>query len=345
MNTINKNYIFSPFFIDPAYRAWRFLLLAVIGIIITSSMVFVAYQDCSNLLGNRIYLICLFSCLLYAAAMLFNLYFLIPRFLLQGKYLTYSILLIGIVFLLPTLSTLQEYWVRNLLGLPHRITSYTSPLILIDNLALCMIVLICFFGTSVIALLHQWIERKEYINRMEYEHIQSEINELKGQITPGFLSKTLTNAAMLIKPDPKKTTHLLMQLGTLLRYQLYDCNRDKTLVKSEINFLDNFLSIEQINKEGFDYNIQTNGNLNNVFISPLLFISLIQQVTEESMFINLSFSLENNSLVFLCQSDNKNKPDDKNLYIIKRRLELQYPDKYSLLSETGVIELRIDISA
>ncbi|MDH6305291.1 hypothetical protein M2459_002391 [Parabacteroides sp. PF5-5] len=344
MNTIRKNYIFSPFLIDPKYRIWRLILIAIIGLIITFNMVFVAYQDCSKLLGNRVYLIAVSTFLLYAVAMLFNYYYLIPRFLLKGKYILYSVFLVVVVFLLPMASVLQEYWVRNTWDLPHRITSYANPLILVDNLALCMLVLICFFGMSALALLRSWIERKEHLNRMEQEHLLSEINELKGQVTPAFLSKTLTNASLLVKTNPRKATEMLMQLGLLLRYQLYDCNREKVLLKSEISFLENFLRIEQINKEELVYSVETKGDINNTFISPLLFISLIQNMIENSSIIKLFFSLEDQSLLFRYESDNERKMDEDEAYTIKRRLDLIYPDKYTLLLETGIIELRIDTS-
>lgn len=304
-------------------------------------MVFVAYQDCGKELGNRIYLICLFSFILYGIAMFFNYYFLVPKFLLKGKYVVYSILLFIIVFLLPTLSTLQEYLVRNALNLPHRITSYTNPLILVDNLASVMIILICFFGVSAFALFRQWISDKEHINQMEYEHLTSEVDKLKGQITPKFLSQTLSNASVIVESNPERASELLMQLGQLLRYQLYDCNRERVLLKSEIGFLGNFLQLKQMNKSDFKYEIIINGDLNNVFVSPMLFISLIQDMIEDSTLLSLTFTFENSSLLFLCKSDSQKKLFDDEVYLIKRRLELQYP-KHVLLLEEGIIELRME---
>lgn len=345
MNTINEsNYIFHPLLIDPKYRVWRYLFFGIVGAITTFNLMFIAFQDVSHLLGNLIYLICLFAFAVFAVILLFNYYYLVPKFLLKGRYVVYSILLAVAVFLLPTISVGTEYFVRTTLDLPHRITSYTNPLILVDNLSSSMIASICVLGSSVIAILQQWISRRRQIGEMEYEHHQSEVNKLKGQITPAFLSKTLTNASALVKTDPKKATELLMKLGQLLRYQLYDCNRDRVLLRSEISFLNNFLTAMQMNNEGAQFEIHTEGNLNNVFVSPLLFISLIQDLIEDGRPLQLFFTLNGEKLHFRCESENRTELSPDKIDLIKRRLDLLYGDKYDLHSEAGIVELTLDVT-
>lgn len=344
INKINESNILPLFLIEPKYRIWRHLLFILVGAIITFNQVFIAYQDCSSILGNRILPICLSSFLLYCIAIYFNYYYLVPKFLFKEKYTIYLIILAVIVFLLPALSIAEEYQIRNSLDLPHRITSYTNPLILVDSLALFMITAICFLCVTIVQLFHNWIKKNEHVSRLEYEHSKSEVNKLKGQITPGFLSKTLGNAAASVKTNPKKTTDMLVKLGQLLRYQLYDCNRDKVLLKSEVNFLTNFLTLEQLNKNNFRYNIHADNNVNNIFVSPLLFISLIQNMIETGTHLELLFYPKGKSLFFQCKSDNEYKLTDDELLLIKKRLDIQYPDKYSLSVDPGFVKLQIDIS-
>ncbi|MDR2948097.1 MAG: histidine kinase [Prevotella sp.] len=343
MNKVIEKYKVPLLLIDPKYRIWRYLIFIMIGAIITFNQVFIAYQDCSNVLGNRIYVICFSSFLQYLAAMCFNYYFLIPRYLLKGKFVSYSVILSLGVFLLPTLAVLQEGLVRNLLELPHRVTSYTNPLIMVDNLATFMNIVICFWGISALVLFRNWLVGNERVSQLEYEHLQSEVNKLKGQITPGFLSRTLTNTSALVKTDPKKTSDMLMQLGQLLRYQLYDCNRDKVFLKSEINFLNNFLKLEQLNRNEFKYTIETEGDLNNVIISPLLLITLVQGMIDDSTYLNLDFRLRDQYLLLRCQSATDKEIIEDEVVLIKKRLELLYQNKYTLLLNTGFVELQLDI--
>lgn len=344
MMELKMNNILPPFLVDPKYRIWRHLLFIAIGTVVVSGQVIATYSDSIGVLGNRIYLICLSLVALYALAVYFNYYYLVPAFLFKDQYIAYSIILFAVAFLLPTLFVAEEYLIRNAWGLPHRITSYTNPLILVDNLATGVLAVICFSGMAAIRLFRSRMEDEERMVRLEHEHVRSEVNKLKGQITPGFLSEILIDAAASAKNDPKRTSDLLMRLGQLLRYQLYDCNRDRVLLRSEIDFLTNFLELEQLNKGQFRYEIRIDGNLNNVFVSPLLFISLVQPCIEIGASLKLFFGIENNRLLFRCEADNGFEADEESIRAAGKRLDLQYPGRYTLLSKPGIIELQTDMS-
>lgn len=344
MNRIKENSFLTLFLFDPHYRIWRHLIFIVLGAIITFNQVFLAYQDSQSILGNRIYIICFSSFMLYLIATYFNYFYLTPKFLLKNKCMVYTIALCILVFLLPTLSITGEYWVRNRLDLPHRITSYTHPLILIDNLSATVITAICFCGVSVIMLFRKWITGNEQVVLLEEVHIKSELNKLKGQVAPDFLFQTLRNVSATIELEPQKASGMLMQLSLLLRYQLYDAGRDRILLKSEINFLTKFLELEQTNHLNIQYHIHIEGNINHVFVSPMLFISLIQCVITRSNALDLSFKLEDKTLIFTSKSDN-DKPLERDAFSsIEQRLQLQYPGKYRLTLNPEMVELKIDIS-
>lgn len=341
---MKDNNFLPRFLFSPNYRVWRHLIFILVGAIITFNQVFIAYQDSQAVLGNRIYLICATSFMVYLIALYFNYFYLTPKYLLKGNYIGYAVFLTIIVFSLPTLSIAGEYWVRNSLGLPHRITSYTHPLILVDNLSTTVITAVCFCGVSVIMFFGKWMRGNEEVSRMESEHVKSELNKLKGQIAPAFLSKTLRNASSLVESNPQQASDTLMRLGQLLRYLLYDCNRDRVLLKSEINSLDKFFELEQSNNPDMRYRIHIEGDIRNNFVAPMLFLSLVQCVIADSHSVELLFRLQDKTLSFTCKSDN-DKPLDKDaLSLIRQRLELQYPGKYAWDVSMETIELKIDTS-
>lgn len=344
MNQIKENSFLPLFLFGSKYRIWRHLIFILVGAIVTFNQVFIAYQDSQSILGNRIYLICFSSFVAYLIAMYFNYFYLTPKLLLKGKYITYTIVLCIIVFLLSTLSIAGEYWVRNALGLAHRITSYANPLILVDNLSGSVITSICFCGVPVIMLFRKWMTGNQQVARLEGEHIQSELNKLKGQIAPAFLSKTLRTASASAESDPQKTSGMLMQLGQLLRYQLYDAGMDRILLKSEINFLTQFIELEQKNNPGIQYRIHTEGDINNTFVAPMLFISLVQCAITDSSTLDLSFRLEGRALTFVCETDAEKPLDNDVFSLVKQRLELQYPDKYTWAVNPKMVELKIDMA-
>lgn len=333
---IEKCSLVSEFLIDKKYRFWRYAFFLLAGGVITSSMVFVAYMDCSSRLGNRIYLLCFSLWMGYAGAMLLHYHFLMPAFLLRGNYTIYSILLLATAYILPSLSILQEYYVRSLWELPHRITSYTSPWIWVDNLSSCILLLICFWGVALAKLFRQWKSQEEQLGRMEQAHLLSEVNKLKGQITPSFLSETLMNATLFVKSDPSKANEVLMQLGRLLRYQLYDCPRDDVLLTSEINHLHIFLRLKQLNKEGFGYEIRTSGDLNVLCIPSLLLISLSQCFAEQSAFLKIHLMRQGNYLFLFLEADRCDFREEKEWKELKKRLDLCYPGKYEFNSRMSL---------
>lgn len=338
-----KNFI-PPFLYDTHFRVWRHLIFIIVLAIITFNQVFITFKDSQPVLGSHIYLICFLLWIAYLAAMYFNYFYLAPRLLLKGKYTIYSIVLCLIAFAFPMLFVCEEYWLRNAFGLPHRITSYTNPLILVDNLSTTVITAVCFCSMSVIMLFREWIKGNEEVSRLEKERIRSELNKLKGQIAPAFLSRTLRHASSLAESKPQQSSDMLMQLGQLLRYQLYDCNRERILLKSEINSLNKFFELEQSNSPGIRYQIHIKGDISSTFVSPMLFLSIVQWMTTESNLVDLHFVLDSTTLIFRCKSDNDKSQDEDSLSLIKQRLDLQYPDKYTLTLSREVIELKIDVS-
>lgn len=138
---------------------------------------------------------------------------------------------------------------------------------------------------------------------------------------------------------------MLMRLGSLLRYQLYDCNREQVLLSGEIDFLRNFLYVEQMNREDFEYEISVEGEMNRIFVPPLLFVLLIQDMMADSTWLKLDFSVAEDSLRFHFCSNGKKEPENQEIEVIKRRLELQYPGRYVLTHRAGDVSLNIHISA
>lgn len=334
------------FLFGASYRTWRHLLFIGVVAVITFNQVFIVYQDSQSVLGNRIYLICFAQFVLYLAAMYLNYFYLAPRLLLKMRYGRYALSLLAIVLLLPALVIILEFWVREGLDLPHRISDYASPLILVDNLANSTLTGICFCGVSVIMLFRKWMTENENLSWVEERHLKAELDKLKGQLmAPAFLSRSLRNAAALVRPDPQAATTVLMKLGRLLRYQLYDGSRDKVLIQSELNFLEEFLRLEGLNGRRIRYVMQTRGDMRNVYVSPLLLIALLQLVVSEQVALDMLLTVKEANLTFVVQSPGELEVDEATLSLLRKRLELQYPDTHEIAIYPDSITLKIARSA
>ena len=121
-------------------------------------------------------------------------------------------------------------------------------------------------------LLKEWMINNRRVSQMEKAHVVSEVERLKEQISPELLFKTLHQSGELTLSEPETASKMLMKLSQLLRYQLYDCNRAKVLLSSEITFLTNYLTLEQTSRPQFYYEFTSEGEVNRMLVPPLLFI-------------------------------------------------------------------------
>lgn len=247
-----------------------------------------------------------------------------------------------LVFALPLLSVGEEYLVRVIFTLPHRITNYTNPLILIDCLSSGMIMLPCFLGMTVIVLFRKWVEQNEYAGLLEHEQIQSEVNKLKGKITPDFFSQILQNTSKLTYTDPIKASDMLMRLSQLLRYQLYDCDRGKVLLSAEINFIRNYLDLNKVADDLTAYELRIQGDINNIFVPPLLFLSIMQHMLNKQG-VRLKFTQTEESLIFECCSNHNKLYIEQALLPIRKQLNILYPNKYKITIYNELVLLQLTV--
>lgn len=262
-----------------------------------------------------------------------NMYFFVPRFLFKNKYITYCLFVVtGMV----------------ISSLIHRFSAYCFAYDLLPNeedtinfLIYSFISLILIVASAAIKLFQQWIVDVQRIHHLEQANTMAELEQLKNQINPHFLFNMLNNANVLTKRDAEKASEVLMKLSDLLRYQLYDSSREKVLLTSDIHFLEDFLNLEKVRRDNFDFVISKEGNLSSILIPPLLFISFVENAVKhnndsaKSSYVNLYFNASGSELLFKCINSKPavravRKTGGLGLANIKRRLELLFPTSHEL---------------
>lgn len=305
------------FFISSKYRLYRHLLL--IGFISL-----VLYNSGPELTEPTLTLL-LFLLLFYT-----NMYLLVPRLLFRNKYALYVLSIVGIIAL-----SVKIYFIgRYLFDSYPAENEINIPLF-------SSFVLVLVAASASIKFFQKWIIDKQLIYELEKSKISTELEQLKNQINPHFLFNMLNNANVLTKKDPDKASQVLMKLSDLLRYQLYDSARAKVLLTSDIHFLEDFLNLEKVRRDNFDFVISKEGDLSGVQIPPLLFISFVENAVKhnndatKSSYVNLFFNVRNNELYFRCVNSKPilkavNNLGGLGLVNIKRRLELLFPLTHTL---------------
>jgi len=324
-----NNDIILKFIIDRKYRILRHLIL----IMLLGAVFYTSKTDFSDPLSTYLK-VSTFSILL--SLFYINMYWLVPKFLFKDSYLGYFFWNIVLSLLVVLVG----------IGVKHYLITHSKPPAYPrddSNLFIFYFFFTVLIGASAaIKLFQRWIADSQRINELETATIQSELENLKKQINPHFLFNTLNNVNVLTKKDPEKASQILMKLSDLLRYQLYDSARAKIFLTADIHFLEDFLNLEKIRRDNFDFTITQEGALQGLEIPPLLFITFVENAVkhnidaEERSFVNVYFSIVDEELHFHCINSKPKitvKRDGSGglgLANVKRRLELIYPGRHDL---------------
>jgi len=324
-----NNDIILRFIIDRKYRILRHLIL----IILLGALFYTSKTEFSDPLSTYVKVS---SFLILLSLFYINMYWLVPKLLFKDSYLGYFLGNIVLSIMVVLLATIVKHFI---------VTHSKQPGYPKDesNLFVFYFLFAMLIGASAaIKLFQRWIAASQRINELETATIQSELENLKKQINPHFLFNTLNNANVLTKKDPEKASQVLMKLSDLLRYQLYDSVRAKIFLTADIHFLEDFLNLEKIRRDNFDFTITQDGSLQGLEVPPLLFITFVENAVkhnidaEERSFVYVFFAIEEEELHFRCINSKpkiKVKRDGSGglgLANVKRRLELIYPDRHDL---------------
>lgn len=336
----NITAISNDFFSNPKNRIYWHLAL-IIFMILSAYFREISYTPLASFIFKGTVVVMLIA-LFYS-----NVYWLVPKYLFKRKfsfYLIISFVFIAIIYsaMLFLFDVLKPYHLEQ----PYNVNSNQGEM---SILFFIFMIVVLIAASAAVRLFDQWISDKKMIVELEKSKTSAELEQLKNQINPHFLFNMLNNANVLTKKDPEKASVVLMGLSDLLRYQLYDSSREKVLLTAEIRFLEDFLNLEKIRRDDFTFTITKNGELNGVQLSPLLFITFVENAVKHNngagntTFVNLFFSFENNILLFKCVNSKPlikavNTTGGLGLTNVKKRLKLLYPERHALnIEESDVL--------
>jgi sensor histidine kinase YesM len=172
--------------------------------------------------------------------------------------------------------------------------------------------------------------------------IQSELHNLKAQISPHFLFNTMNNFYGLAVAKSDKLPELMVRLSSLLRYSLYETKNTTVPLTQEITYLNDYIALEKIRLEdALDFSFVSEIPPHcNAEIAPLILVVFVENafkhaknIMEGVIQISISISLdEQNRFSFRVKNNclKNNIPDPaKNgigLTNVKKRLEVLYPN-------------------
>ncbi|HOI27705.1 MAG TPA: histidine kinase [Paludibacteraceae bacterium] len=286
-------------------------------------------------------------------AMYINLYIVTPKLMLKDKlssYIFWNLLLITVLVLV--VSGLHYYF-----SPPEGMSKQQSIMFFVVSIFSSYVTYgMLVAGVSAFALAVVWIKDNARMEELEAATLESEMKTLRNQINPHFLFNMLNNANVLLKRDAAKASFILLKLEGLLKHQFNSVQKQLVKLSSEINYLNDFLNLEKSRRDSFIYKIDVEGDVDNVMLPPLLFITFVENAVKHNpdsgASVYLSFRVDDDGLSFVCENSkfkNLEKRDVGGIGMsnIRRRLELLYPTTHSLevedKEETYKIKMHIKI--
>lgn len=252
-----------------------------------------------------------------------NHFVFIPFFLDKRRYFLYGVLLVGSIFIAAYLKGYAIGW--------HKISSIFFFFIYTTGA-----------GMAVFFLKRNMVIQREN-NEKEKLQNQMELNYLKAQVNPHFLFNSLNSIYSLSRQQSLETPDVVMQLSELMRYQLESSKKDTVLLKEELEFLENYLLLEEKRlSKRCDVEFSIEGDLSGLRIAPMLLIPFVEnaikhgaQSTNEQSAIDVIISIKGTSFKFYVENTkpkllNLSKREGFGLENVKRRLKLLYRDNYTI---------------
>lgn len=272
----NNNIVYE-FLTEPKFGLGRRVLIVAMLIGCSFGQVFIMFGEQIESIGYVAYIISVALALLYALLLYFNVNYLVPRLLLRGKYVEYfTLLLAGTAIILLFVRIFAKFPVLC----PYGIITSFNVVSLLDTLSSLVIAAICITSSLIPTLIRQWLIDTQSINNLENQRLKSTIDEFKNHINTELLYDIIENASEQVKTAPDKASDMIISLSELLRYELYDCKREKVLLHSDIEFTRNYLSLVAQVSTSFGYSVSVTGNT-NLFVPPFQFLSFIQEIVRQ----------------------------------------------------------------
>ena len=195
---------------------------------------------------------------------------------------------------------------------------------------------------------HGKIERDHIL--LQQDHLENQLKLLQDQVNPHVMFNILNHIHILLKKDTELASFLLLKFSDILRYQLYECNKNEVILENEIQYLKDLIDVEKL-RWGNEIDVSTSFTIMNkkAMIAPLLLVPFIEnafkhvsRVPDYKGFIKINCSENNNQIYLSIENTYAKIPiQSKNiggigLQNVKKRLNLIYPSAHELnITENG----------
>jgi hypothetical protein len=277
-------------------------------------------------------------------------YVFLPRFFYKKKYLTFALAAVGII----AFTLVMEELVLEQIYFPEtRGTSFPGIFYTLLSILPVVTILVGFhFGWDA-------FRKERELEKLQGAVKESELQFLKSQINPHFLFNNLNNLYAHAIENSPKTPDIILELSAVLRYMLYDCKAEYVPLGKEVEHIENFMKISELQIEDRGSVGLTVENVSESYqIAPLLLIVFIENAFKHSTASqtdNISIAVDirvekDGVLKFSCvnsyhpHSNIDSLSSGIGLENVRKRLDLLYPQAHELVIHQGENRFEVILS-
>lgn len=298
------------------------------------------------------------------------LYFILPRYIVTGKYIIASTWIVVLLILTACISTILLIsipWDKIGLFISFKVFQPNSkPINIWTSMqtsylsAMLGALTAAALATSFKLFKHFYLKNFR-IHQLVKENIAAQLQILRAQVHPHFLFNTLNNIFSQTQTESQKGSGMIMGLSDTLRYILYEGQKPLVPLKKELLMINEYIHLEKIRHENkLDVHVLMPDKTDNIYIAPLLLLPFIENSFKHGVdhalqnpWVNLSVELRNTTLVMklmngkLISHDNDKDSLGMGISNVKQRLELLYNGKYHLQvmddDDVFIVDLSIEL--
>ena len=271
---------------------------------------------------------------------------LIQRYLFNKKYLAFFGGIIIYLVLLNFYSSYGNLLVSKLTFLPKSITTQAARWYSSDAVLRFSVIYMLreFLVLTALAYFIRSARQEQHIHQLSGEKLRSELVSLKAQIQPHFFFNTLNNIYALSLQGSVKAAPLVARHADIMRYILDSSALATVPLQSEVSFLKNYTEVEAIRYHSSKLiSFISQGIQESAIIEPLLLLPFIENTFKHGLleeidegFIQIIISQVGQELSVEVSNSKPAGPvvvstSGTGLVNVRKRLELLYPGRYTLL--------------
>ena len=297
------------------------------------------------------------------------LYFILPRYIIIGKYFKASLWVILFLILTTAAATVLFIFIPwekavhlspNLKLFKEAAGNSWQKMTIAYRIGMHGAIIAAALAASFKLFKHYYLKNHR-IQQLMKENIAAQLQILRAEVHPHFLFNTLNNIFSQTQTESPKGSKMIMGLSDTLRYILYEGQKPLVPLKQELTMLNEYINLEKIRYENkIDVHVLMPDKTDDIYIAPLLLLPFIENCFKhgtgdriQNPWINLTVELNESKLEMKLingktqLSGNDEGKRGMGISKVRQRLDLLYKDKYDLQitedDEVFIVDLWIEL--